>query len=376
MRSLPPELLFYIVDCLIPSDPPIALPASHLITRTLLSLCLVAKIIRPSATRLLLTHCLHIDSSDRLKLLLRSIRDGGQPSPEFATIAQSRSQNSKSPRSKSSGFTKSLFLAPFPEDSIDDRYIALSVCQLFMYIAPFLTRLTIDIHLRSLYPEKDRKHVRSLLRTAFKYLTALEELVSVRDELYLDTVRWTIGSVPEPAVWSLWPRLKRLALYNPALSDPDFVNDIQKCQHLTHLILVRADGLQDRLDAPQASAELHISTHLRRIAIVNTATGHRRPSLSRRTWKDAFLGKCWTASDKPKLQIVRNIVPPIDGEDRVNESQQWVLEAALAGTLWDAPGQLLSVKDARDANGLPQIHWEKTKRPDCEAEIMWVSESE
>src|SRR5271154_2798463 len=117
MLRLPTELLSHLVDCLIHSDPPVAYSASHLVTRTLLSLTLVSKRLRPAATRSLLAHCLYIDSFDRLKLFLRSVRDV-HPSPEYAAVVYSRTESSASPYSGSTAPTKSLFLAPFANDSI------------------------------------------------------------------------------------------------------------------------------------------------------------------------------------------------------------------------------------------------------------------
>jgi hypothetical protein len=357
---LPTELLLHTIDCLIPSKPPVAFPASHIVTRTLLKLCLVSKTIHYAAIRLLFAHCVYVDSPDRLRLLQQTLVDHhlerafGSRIPRQLPLdrdlpdfnLETRRENTSKP------FINSLFLAPFPDDTIDSPEIAQLVLGLCTTIGHYLTRLVIDIPLRSLHPEDDPNNVRPFLQAAFQELVALEEFVSTRDELYLDVTK---RDREHPAVWSTWPNLKRLALYNVDVSSMRFLRDIQQCRQLTHLVLTRADGLIERVfpSSPPLfpPLPLQMSHSIQRVLIVNFTEDHEySPAFSRRRSEDCFLGKVWTAtsdSQKHKLQIVRIDVPlPGFGDTHyeIEFCQEWVCEAAIQGTLWELPGAPLLVK--------------------------------
>lgn len=219
--NLPAELILHIIECLIPSQKtPVAFLPSDPVTHTLLNWALVCSLTRIKAQRLLLRHCLFIDSRNRLESLLRHF-------PDHASC-----------------HLHGLYLAPFPEEDLNHLDIAHHIDRLFSIVAPHLTRLVIDIPLRFLYPEDDEQLVRPILRSAFERLTALEEFCSIQDELYLGI---TEGLV-EPSVWSFWPRLRRLALYDVDLSWWSFFRDAERCQTLTQLVVVRPDGLVHQLE--------------------------------------------------------------------------------------------------------------------------------
>jgi hypothetical protein len=137
----------------------------------------------------------------------------------------------------------SLYLSPYLSYSIDDLPIAKWIYELFSLIHPTLKCLVIDIPLRSLYPEDDHLSVRPILRDAFLRLVNLEEFTSARDELYLSSRIVKRRSKPEVDVWTNWPYLQRLALYNVDV-DYGFAKTIKNLQHLNTLVLTRADGIQ------------------------------------------------------------------------------------------------------------------------------------
>ncbi|ROW17956.1 hypothetical protein VPNG_00275 [Cytospora leucostoma] len=138
-----------------------------------------------------------------------------------------------------------LYLAPFGR-TIDDQPAALWLRELFCLVHPTLRRLVVDMPLRSLQPADDHLGVRATLREAFGMLTGLEELASVRDQLYLDVLEpeWRAGRA-EPAVWaSSWPGLRRLALYGvPA--DERFWRAVGRMRVLETVVLARPDFLDD-----------------------------------------------------------------------------------------------------------------------------------
>ena len=385
MSSLPSELLHHIIDCLIPLNPPVAFLPSHHVTCSLRSFSLVSKIAYPIAARLLYAHCLHIDSLGRLELLLCAISDSDSFARRFIFNRLNDARPELAEYSKTNA--TSLFLAPFPNDSIDsidDHHIAESIFRLFTILAPSLTRLVIDIPLRSLWPENDTYNVRPILRAAFQMLSTLEEFVSTRDELFLATYQRPPPdetSIIEPEVWPSWHRLKRLALYNVDVASGNLLQDISKCKSLTHLVLTRADGLssrvQSRISPSPSSSQLQTSTHLQRVLIVNTTNGHiPNPAFSRRRWDDCFLGKIWDSRLLPKIsgekeetQIVRIDVPLASGQgdEDMEACQEWVRDAAIQGTLWDWKGTLLIVGETVSDifESADYIDWE---RPDASVE--------
>ncbi|KAF2089233.1 hypothetical protein K490DRAFT_54859 [Saccharata proteae CBS 121410] len=227
---LPIEVVLNIVECMLPSsDAEVALEASHCLTRTLISLALTSRATYSIATRSLYTHCLFIDSSDRLSLLLRSLRD---------LIRSPGSFSSTLPHVDVRRCLQQLYLAPFMAGELD-VLTAKRIYWLFSYMRLTLRRLVIDMPLRALSPENDRMRVRPILRDAFELLRNLEEFVSARDDLYLATEGFHfMGSDPhEPPVWWQWTSLRRLALYDVDFESPVFQANIKKLKVLEDLVM-------------------------------------------------------------------------------------------------------------------------------------------
>ncbi|KAL4922505.1 hypothetical protein BDW62DRAFT_172655 [Aspergillus aurantiobrunneus] len=317
--NLPAELILYIVDCLIPSNP------GHLVTRTLLSLTLVCKLISKTARRLLIKHCLQIDSTHRLNRVLRR-----------SALSTTRGNLPRQPSSIG------LFLSPF----LDNLNVPSTVCQidcLTNIICNSLTRLVIDMPLRDLWPEDDHQQFRPVLRAAFARLTQLEEFCSVRDELYLDTVE----EIAEPEVWSFWPRLRHLALYNAAVHDSRFIKGLCQCPNLTHLVLVRPDGLPDKVPADRMDKDFLPS--FQRLIIVNSGSGFSQSTpFDQEMWEETFVGRLHTLrspgdgeigdSDLQAGSVVSylSLRIPFGGEDdEIKLCQEWLSEQATSGRLWE-----------------------------------------
>jgi hypothetical protein len=140
--------------------------------------------------------------------------------------------------------TISLYLSPFFFSIDEDPHTTQTLSSFLRLLAPTLRRLIIDIPLRSLYPEEDKNHIRPLLRDAFSTLTSLEFFCSVRDELYLDTVLYPL-SLNQAPVWSFWPKIKTLALYNELVTMDKFWIGLGKLEYLEAVVLTRADGLEE-----------------------------------------------------------------------------------------------------------------------------------
>ncbi|KAF2253973.1 hypothetical protein BU26DRAFT_516226 [Trematosphaeria pertusa] len=298
---LPLELVLNVITCSLPK-PNVLLTPSHPITQLLYSFALVCKETRRVANRYLRQHCLYLSSELRLRSLLLTI----PTRPDLRSIT-------------------ALFLAPFGE-TIDDQPTATWVRELFSYTCTTLKRLIIDIPLRSLYPEHDHLGVRNILREGFQRLEQLEEFVSVRDELFLD-ITW---HGDEPAFWRHWPKLRRLALYNPD-THADFWRGVAKNPQLETLVLTRADGLRD----VNIKAEyFQRASRPLKVLLINVEDDQVRFGNMRRF--------AWDAVDpKMKMTIATYNVPLFEEENPIEGCQEYVKTGAEHGTLWDWEGEII-----------------------------------
>jgi hypothetical protein len=228
MPGLPTEIILQIIDSLVEFGPltPVAIPPWDVRCRTLYSFLTVSKPLHSIARRHLYRHCLYIDSAERLRLLLRSLAEANASTVPILP------------------YISSLFISPHEyNNTIDDLPVAKWIYELFSIIYPTLKRLVIDMPLRSLYPEDDHLSVRPILRAAFLRLVNVEEFASARDELYLRSSVDDWEAAREETVWAQWPRLQKLALYNPDVDDL-FADNAKSLQHLDTLVLTRADGVK------------------------------------------------------------------------------------------------------------------------------------
>ncbi|POS72354.1 hypothetical protein DHEL01_v209252 [Diaporthe helianthi] len=359
LPRLPLELIFSIITSLL-GDPRNIHSPSQSSTKTLLSFTLVCRATYSAATNYLREQCLFIDNDRRLCHLIHTVEStkhrvqgyyggAGLDIPGSLTIQPGSSLRPIS----------SLYLSPFGQ-TIDDQPTAIWVRELFYLIYPTLRRLVIDIPLRSLCPADDHLNVRKTLREAFSLLTALEEFTSVRDELYLDILEPEWPTERETAVWTLWPKLRKLALYNVD-ADERFWKLVRSMGALDTVVLTRADGLESTCmkseyfgaaSSSGASNETGLeggedeSTHPRllKVVIVNTSTN--QPNCMAGRWK-------WDEVDPNSLMEVMTYDVPTSfygDENPIYLCQDWVKTAALRGEIWDWEGDLVR-GGPRDGSG-------------------------
>jgi hypothetical protein len=310
---LPPELILQIVDSVVPSgNSRIAIPPWDIATRTLLALTLVSRTTYAAATRNLLRHCLFIDSSRRLRLLLTRL---SHPSSLPQTL----------PKVGLRQHIESLYLAPF-RDTIDDLPTAIWIRELLCIVRGTLRRLVIDIPLRSVSPREDHLSVRPILRKSLEQLTQVEECVSIQDELYLD-LHDSAEGVDEPPIWQSWLRLRKLGLYN-VHSVQQFWHDIATMSNLDVLVLTQADSL----DGLNFKAE-YFSRTSRRLNVFLANASFEQPELSHR--------QHWASSDKDEKMSVTLYDIPLSyygDENTADACRNWVKDEAIRGAMWDWHG--------------------------------------
>ncbi|KAJ5449423.1 uncharacterized protein N7458_005872 [Penicillium daleae] len=338
MSTIPGEVILQIVESLIPSTSRKIHPPSDIVTQTLISLTLACKPTYHPARQLLFRHCLYVDSIERLDNLFDKsgyFVDNDTNGTDQCIQAYS------------------LFLAPFPPGKLDEPHIVHQIDRLFSHLRSSLRNLVINIPLRYLYPEDDVQGLRKTLRVAFSRLTALEDFCSVQDELFLNAVEEEI----EPQIWPTWPRLRRLALYNPCVNG-DFVENLLQCPNITHVVLTRADSYMDEPLPPSVAERLPLPG-LKRVLVINTKEGrlrdaHIRDSTGRETsfWGRLLLAQCpewndWKEREVGALLVYADVpMPPGQGGDNIHLLQEWLCARAVDGTLWEFPGVHYTLDDA------------------------------
>lgn len=349
--KLPLELIFHIIANLL-GDPRAILPPSHAATKTLLSLTLVCRATYPIASNYLRQHCAYIDNDRRLRELIHCIE-----STRDWTQGTASALSSLPPYASLLRPITSLYLAPFGA-SLDDQPTAIWTRELFCLLGPHLTRLVADLPLRTLYPADDHLDVRRTLRAAFGELAPrLEELVSVRDELYLDVLEpgWPRAGggeegAAEPRVWTAWPRLRRLALYNVDAGDAGFWADVRRMPRLGAVVLTRADGLRgvglkSAYFGAGAGAAAGAPRPLK-VMLVNVSNDHPDGLREQESWDTVDPGNVVDARSY-------DVPTSFYGDEDVGTlCQEWVKSAALRGDLWDWEGTPLRARQGGGgANG-------------------------
>ncbi|KAL4796802.1 hypothetical protein BDV19DRAFT_387997 [Aspergillus venezuelensis] len=336
--ALPSELILHIIECLIPPNPPVIITREHEITRTLLNLTLVCKLVSRTARQLLVKHCLQIDAPDRLDQVLQSgILTREQPQLPTQT---------------------SLFLSPYTSEEFDMPSVH-AINTLSTLLCTSLTRLVINISPHLVYSEENVTSVCPTLRSAFSRMTALQEFTCVRDELFLATEphpRLLAGQENPLAVygypqlqqmvWTLWPNLRKLALYNVAVDHAKFLDGLRGCKNLTHLVLVRPHELAEEVDPVYLGMGEDFLPKLERLIIVNTGLGflHTSP-FDEGTHRASLVGRLDAlrrnrgdvGADEGSVASYISLREPLGRDDEdMDICQEWLAKQAISGKLWEA----------------------------------------
>ncbi|KAI3392817.1 hypothetical protein diail_5166 [Diaporthe ilicicola] len=348
LPKLPLELIFSVIASLL-GDRRTIHNQSHSSTKALLTFTLVCRATYPVATNYLREQCVFIDNDRRLRELIHTVEvtkhrvqgysGAGTDIPKSLSIQPGTSLRP----------IAGLYLSPFGQ-TIDNQPTAIWIRELFCLIHPTLRRLVVDIPLRSLYPADDHLNVRKTLRDAFSLLTGLEELVSVRDELYLDLLEPEWRTEKEAAVWTMWPKLRRLALYN-ADADERFWKSVREMGELETLVLTRADGLEstcmktEYFGIAPGNVAGDDTGHVvdegpalpRPLKVVIANISNNQPNYLAGRWK-------WDKVDPNNVIKVMTYDVPTSfygDENPIYLCQAWVKMAALRGEIWEWEGDLV-----------------------------------
>lgn len=311
---LPIDLILNVIDFIIPApkQSPVALSRHHPITKTIISLTLTCRAIYPTAHRLLYTHCLHISTPRQLNLLLDTLAGPSDPTRLSSTNGPLLT------------YITSLYLSVSVSfNYVVDLTIVLSIRRLFSFISPYIRRLVIDLPFRRYFPDDTASPVRQILRSAFSDFPVLEEFCSICDELCLDLYPDLLMPREEPFVWSFWPRLKTLALYNVDVSTDRFWDGLRKLNNLETVVLTRSDGL-NKVDIKREwrkKFDEEIQVKALDVVLVNVEAEHQVPMGSDE----------WKENDVIQVRDLDVPTSYYGDDDVITLCQQWVMRRILQG---------------------------------------------
>ncbi|KAM0472154.1 hypothetical protein ACHAP7_008826 [Fusarium lateritium] len=407
--KLPVEIILLIIEHLIPDTAGLKpiLPASSIITKTLLALTTASRATHLTASRLLWQNCLYIDSSERVRAFRKAVsRKSFMTSctpcvayaptrmllcpfsfsddivgSEYSTVADeafstpqvyttpdgetlpvaletSGDDNEESPRNRPNAPGGPWIMPDTPMYSdpqsfsiyseIQNLSMAEDVRDILFALAPVLKTLVVDMPLRTLYREDDHYGIRKILREGFETLSNIEEIVSVRDELYLDST----GDYDDPQVWAQWPKLKRMALYN-VLAEEELWQNMLLCPQLETAIFTRADGVRYSQNVKREWFKAWVVGTSKAATTNGNEEQYSGPGITiafcdvaRELPDFGSYDSSWQTMDPENKICILNV--PTDsvylqqtrrdnrwGEDPIWVSQEWVRERSLTGTLWE-----------------------------------------
>ncbi|KAH7017236.1 hypothetical protein EDB80DRAFT_772675 [Ilyonectria destructans] len=285
-QRFPTEIILLVVESLVPRNSDEIYPPSHLVTKSLLAFTRVCRATYPPASKLLLQFCLYIDSKSRAanfsaslksaplerifsnhrraRLFLQPFRSederGSAPPPPVDAIEPDQEISPRTSGTSSASMSSSTYLFTSP---LADVPTAIIVRDILLALAPMLRSLVVDMPLRTLYPYYDRGGVRPILRQGVRSSRTPRRIHDERNE---------------PEVWATcWPKLRRLAIYNPNMDPGDDIwVDMARLPHLELGVFTRADmhGI-DGFGVKQEWVNAVVGT--RRRAGSNSENQHRDP---------------------------------------------------------------------------------------------------
>lgn len=320
-RALPTELLYHVIEAVLPSNPRALIPPSHISTKTLLSLTRVSRDTYGLASRLLRERCLYIDTSRRLAQLLLCIP---RLVPSLPPVMSLRN-------------ITSLYLAPFG-DKLDDLPTAIWVRELFCEICSTLRRLVVSMPFESLELLDDHLDMRRVLREGFERLEKLEEFVCLGDYPVL-----SIQDAPTE-VWGLWPNLKHLTIFGAPVDNHWLWWYIASQRNLEHVILARSLGVEatnikEEYFHKLPRDDMRLDRNIK-ITLLDAAFVWRGVKTSR--WKEY--------DPKGRMTVELYDVPTsFYGDETPRELvTTWVKRGALDGSLWDWKGDTVKETTTND----------------------------
>ncbi|KAL3457022.1 hypothetical protein BJX64DRAFT_269653 [Aspergillus heterothallicus] len=329
---LPPEIILAIIQYLIPADSAI-FPANHPVTRTLYSLTVASQTTHDLARPALLDHCAYIDSSDKLRIFLSSNKTSNQET------------------NNSYNHPSALYLAPALSPNTTPSLAAIQISTLFSTHCKHLRRLLLDTTWTAFHNSPDTAPTLHLLSTALRDLPAIEEFISIQQPK--PPSRTEQNHLPGE-IWSSWPRLRRLALYGVFLGRI-FIEAVQRCPRLTHLVLGSPVGSLLPLPDETVRGVSWETLGLQSVVVVTPgqegfwADARADSELARLGWRWSPLGRlaatlaedCAEEEMGEQRRFLGHVALSWDGVAQgLDPAIAWLRERALDGSIWERRGEV------------------------------------
>ncbi|KAH6898533.1 hypothetical protein B0T10DRAFT_112434 [Thelonectria olida] len=314
-QSLPLELVYHVIESLVPSNPHALLPPSHIATKTLLAMARVCRDTHGLATRLLRQRCVYINTKRRLADLLLCLNRFVPSLPPVLTLRN----------------MTSLYLEPFGR-KLYDQPTAIWVRELFCEISESLKRLVVLMPFQTLDPFNDHLQIRRTLREGFEQLHRLEEFVCIQDYPTL-----SVWDGPTD-VWRLWPDLRRLTLFGTPLDSHWLWWDIATLPKLEHVILAcstnsQGTNIKDEYFHKLPPDDVRLD---RDIKVVLMGGHWLRKGVNTTRWKEI--------DPKGRMTVEVHGVDNSDSEES-RPVTKYVKKMALEGCLWDGENKRIDESD-------------------------------
>lgn len=332
---LPAELLLQIVDDVVPEKANALLPASHSVTKTLLSLTRTCHATHARARKLLQERCVVLDTRRRLLCFLRYVKEaeGSSALPHDARFPTRH--------------VTAMYLSPFFRAE-DDNDTASQVAELLGKVSASLQRLTIRMP-SPLACNDSSMYVCQTLHKGFMQLgDRLEEFVclSIFPGLELTTGgRHSMGQTPstEGDIGSpIWPQLRRLSLFGVELDNERLWEAMAMMPQLTDVVLARpahvgAVSLKHAFfDAGSklvSVGEIFDRSRLLRLMVMDAVFDIREVHAD--GWEEIDLQDVMTVE-------VYEVPTSYYGDETVQQAvASWVTRGARSGQIWDWRGDVV-----------------------------------
>ncbi len=156
--------------------------------------------------------------------------------------------------------------------------------------------------------------------------------MSTEDELYLD-----VREFEHAYVWTKWPKLKRLALYNPNM-DPDHWRNVALHPSLETIVMCNVDYLD--YTNPKEEYFKHTDRPLKVVLCLSWYWYSNAREFGSQDWQ--------TTDPDQKMTVVERYIEKSQEEEeqgyeyRGHPLQEYVKAAAEDGSLWSDEGQIVT----------------------------------
>ncbi|KAG8928947.1 hypothetical protein FRC01_005154 [Tulasnella sp. 417] len=203
-----------------------------------------------------------------------------------------------------------------------------------------VTHILFDMPLRSIYrvPNPNDNPESAVLRMtqALNQFANVKEFISVRDEAHL--LGWTTG----PVLWPYWPKIERVALYNPEILEEAFIEAIVQSKSLRLMCCLNprlAGGIETDDDFAELIDQVEPELCFLFLDAENMGDeetdGDYFPIAKEEFHSEPLLRYAIEQPDRITLVDVEEITDELDKRSPIARPTDWFFKLAISGRLWE-----------------------------------------